>query len=182
MSKADSARLHEQTARAEIIHRVGLRDNALVLYLGAIGALVSVAGSGTSGKEILLIIPYLAFGATTIIEHHHTMIGVLSYYLAVELDSNYRKIREFVPHWDSSPRIREVLNKRPYLIQRKFAHWILVAVPAIVSLVVNYEYIGKESVLTAAWWLGLMLTLLSIIVTAQSSAYRKALRVSKLSE
>ena len=102
MSKADSARIHEQTARAEIIQRVDLRDNALVLYLGAVGALVSFAGTTNKGTEILLIIPYLAFGATTIIEHHHMMIGVLSHYLAVDLDSQYRKLREYVPQWDNS--------------------------------------------------------------------------------
>jgi hypothetical protein len=172
MSKADSARLHEQTARAEIIQRVGLRDNALVLYLGAVGALVSFAGTANKGTEILLIIPYLAFGATTIIEHHHMMIGVLSHYLAVDLDTQYRRLKEFVPQWDNSASAREVYAKRPYFIRRKFGHWILVAMPAVLSLIVNYQYIWQRSFLTAAWWLGSLLALLSIVTIAQSSAYR----------
>lgn len=71
MSKGDSARIHEQTARAEIIQRIVLRDNALVLYLGSIGAILGFIGGGIMGKEILLVIPFLAVGVTIIIEHHH---------------------------------------------------------------------------------------------------------------
>jgi hypothetical protein len=176
MSKGESARLHEQMARAEIIQRVALRDNALVLYLGAVGALVGIAGSSTVGTKILLIIPYLAFGATSIIEHHHMMIGILSYYLTEDLSVHYRKIKEYVPDWDDSARIRDAWTKRPYLIQRKFGHWVLISMPSLLSLILNYEYIWQENVLTAAWWLGLVLTIFSIATTAQSSAYRRSLR------
>jgi hypothetical protein len=179
MSKGDIARIHEQTARAEIIQRVGLRDNALVLYLGAVSALVGFAGSANAGTEILLIIPYLAFGATTIIEHHHMMIGVLSHYLAVDLDAEYRKLKEYVPQWDNSASAREAYVKRPYFIRRKFGHWVLIAMPSLLSLVVNYQYIWLRSILTAAWWLGFILTILSIVTIAQSSAYRIALRSSE---
>ena len=182
MSKGDSARIHEQTARAEIVQRVGLRDNALVLYLGAVSALVGFSGTQNAGIEVLLIIPFLAFGATTIIEHHHMMIGILSYYLIVELDSQYRKIKEYVPHWDSSDVIQDAWRRRPYFIQRKFGHWILISLPSILSLAVNYGYIWRNSLLTVAWWLGLILAILSMVTIAQSSAYRKVLRSPKAGE
>ncbi len=49
MAKGDSARIHEEMVRLEIIQRIQLRDNALVLFLGAVRAIWGVVG-GTSAS------------------------------------------------------------------------------------------------------------------------------------
>lgn len=177
MSKGESARVHEQNARAELIQRISLRDNTLVLYLGTIGALLGLTKNDTIGTAFLLIIPFLAFGATIIIEQHHIMIGLLGYYLAVELNKEYKGINEFVPQWDGSFTIthRKSFGKYPWLLQRRVGHVILITLPAVLSLIINYKYFFPEDVISIAWWVGSIFTFVSILTIFQTSKYRKEL-------
>ena len=175
MSKGDSARIHEQMARAELIQRIVLRDNALVLYLGSVGAILGFIGGGKIGLEILLVIPFLAFGVTTIIEQHNVMIGLLGHYLHVELDSEYKKIKEFVPQWNGSDSFKQRIGKYPWLLQRKVAHSLLIVTPSVLGLILNTQYLFTKNILTVAWCLGIFFTVISTLTIFQASNYRNEL-------
>lgn len=174
-SRGENARVHEQTARAEIIQRIALRDNALVLYIGAIGAIIGLVGSGNIGLEILLIVPYLAFGAAIIINQHNVLIGLLGHYLVVELDTEYKKLDEYVPQWDGSKSATTTIGKYPVLLQLKYGHLVLIATPPILGLILNWRFLYPTTLLAIAWWLGVVLTLLSVGIILGAARYRNEL-------
>jgi hypothetical protein len=156
MSKGDSARQHEEMARLELIQRIQLRDNAMLIFLAAIGAIFGLVGGTEIGKEILLVTPYLAFSAATIVEYHNIMIGLSGHYLVVELDSYYRKIDEYIPQWDGSASAQKTSTTRPWLLQRKFGHLILIGTPSAVALAANASTtVLKNLYLMIAFVLGL---------------------------
>ncbi len=189
MTKGDTARTFYESARTELIQRIQLRDNALVLFLGAISAIFGFSGKfGNNDFGFFLIIPYLAFGAATIVEHHNSMIGLLGLFLSVELGEYFKEIKENAPQWDTSSSLLSsslwhAKSKKyfdiasPFFLRRKIGHWILLLTPSIVSLVINYEYynVCNYGYWSVAWWLGAVFTILTYFVIRQSSQYRAKL-------
>jgi hypothetical protein len=135
MSRGDSARIHEEMARWELIQRIEHRDNTLLLFLGAVGAIFAALGTDRFDNKILLVIPYLALGVVFITEHHNKMIGLLGRYLKLELEPYYRKIKEYAPQWDGSSSNLE--RSTEYPITRKIGHLVLIIGPSAFSLMLN---------------------------------------------
>jgi hypothetical protein len=190
MSKGDSARMHEEMARWELIQRVEHRDNALLLFLGAVSAIFAAAISiRKCDYRLLLIIPYLSLGITHITEHHNKMIGLLGRYLKIELESYYRSIDEYAPQWDGSRSLVDKAVEHP--VGRMVAHILLIAVPAIFSLVLNLDlmfgygwicdpslsFIDKllELAWRLAWILSCFLVGLSVSFIKQTDKFRKSI-------
>ena len=60
MSSGESARKFYESARLELIHRIRLRENILLFYLGAVATLLGVAfGSQPVKLEVLFVIPFI---------------------------------------------------------------------------------------------------------------------------
>jgi hypothetical protein len=174
MSKGDSARTHEETARAELIQRIQLRDNALVFFLAAVGAIIGVANA--LGVKFLLVIPYLAFGVAVILGHHDVMIGLLGHYLVNELEPYYHEIGEFAPQWDGSVSLMKIHRELKHFLSRKWGYGFLVGVPCGVSLAYNIPWlIATEFDAIVAWFLGLVLTAASIFYICASDKKRHKL-------
>lgn len=176
MSSGDTARTNYVSVREEIRERIQLRDNVLVLYLGAVGAVLGVALSSRSiSIELLLIIPYLALGATAIISQHHTMIGSLGCFLASELEPFLKEIGEYAPQWDASKTIRARSHRFSWL-GRRVGHIVLIDIPAVAALFFNWQhsiYLPLPELLL--WWSGVVLTVLSILALFETSRWRRKL-------
>jgi hypothetical protein len=160
--------------KTEMIHRLELRDNAIVLYLGAISAVLGfVTGTGVN-TEFLLIIPLLAFGATSIVEQHNILIGLLGQYFRKELDPVYQEIDEFATQWDGSEALLEKAAQWPLIFQRKYAHLILLIWPPILSLIINFHHLyNVRSILQlASWWIGAALTAASVWLILETNRLR----------
>lgn len=107
MSAGDSARKFVELAKHEAIERIRLRDNVLLLYLGAVATIFSLALNKTNA-EMLLSIPFLALGATVIVCQHNLVIGDLSVFCAFEIGAFLRSLNpsEDAPQWDGSKSLK----------------------------------------------------------------------------
>src|SRR5689334_15325438 len=86
MSDAEVALEFYKTARAELIERIKLRDAALFLYIAAAATIFAAVLSGKASRATLVVVPFVALGATIVIAQHHQVIGDLGLYCGKELD------------------------------------------------------------------------------------------------
>lgn len=159
MNSDEAAGRYYDSARSELIERIGLRDNALILYLGAVGAIFGVVyGSERQPLIVLLLIPFLALGAAFIISQHHEVIGALGRYLGRELEEHLRgDSRNPPPQWDTSDTLREHFEKAMRL--RLWSHLLLLLVPSAVALLLNREFLAHPSSHEGVfWWFGAVCT------------------------
>lgn len=185
MSKADTARSYYQQARAELNLRIQLRDNVLLFYLGAIATLLGVALSqstvpGSKGLQILLAIPYVAVGATVILSQHHTAIGAMVEFFSSEHD---RFLRELSPpedaiQWDNSIAAKGYAAHA--MFQRTVGHIVLLLLPCVASLLINYPTAMFPGILEGVlWWSGLLATGYSAWAVVRAHQFRSSIN-SKL--
>jgi hypothetical protein len=76
--------------RKEIVARLQMRDRVLLAYLGAIGVLLGLGSSHEAGSEqlrrsLLVLLPFLSFGASTMVTHHSDQITAYYQYFCTEL-------------------------------------------------------------------------------------------------
>ena len=181
MSTEDNARVFYESARSELIERIGHRDNVLILYLGGVGALYGVALGTTASLRVLLAIPYLALGAATILSQHHAIIGQIGYYLATELHPFFESKSSSdccPPQWDTSKSMDSYHHKA--MDQRFLGHLLLIVVPAVSALMftntLTLQSWTPENVL---WWTGAAFTALSAWVVVAAHYWRKSLQKKK---
>lgn len=175
MTSGDSARQYHATARSEIIQRLQLRDNVLLVFLGATGALFGIALGTNANPEILLVVPYLTLGATLIISQHHEVIGSLGLFLREELHPALEKMGDAAPEWDTSDALREYHSQAIWM--RILAHTILLIIPPLGSLAINWHHrVVSAFPQGLAWWLGALFAGLSVVVLVRSHYQRKRLR------
>jgi hypothetical protein len=173
-------------ARWELIQRIEHRDNTLLLFLGAVGAIFGAVSTDLLEEKSLLMIPYLSLGITIMIEHHNKMIGLLGYYLKTELEPYYRKINEYAPQWDGSRSLVYKSTKAPSILKRKYAHIALITVPSAFGLATNLDWLWNlmqnceyralvDSWLPSVWLLGLGALLSSVYCIWISDRFRNSL-------
>jgi hypothetical protein len=174
MSVGETARTNYQSVRSEILERIQLRDNVLVMYLGAIGAFFGLSLGTQAKPEILLIIPYFALGATVIITQHHSMIGSLGDFLAREMEPFLKKIGEYAPQWDTSNAIRDSSHRLSWR-GLTVGYILLIDVPAAAALFLNRGSIDLPLPESLLWWSGVALTILSVLAILETRWWRRKL-------
>ena len=105
-----------ESARAEIIQRILVRDQVLMFYIASIGAYLAFVYNQASSINInlcgdltgvvrhlslLLPVPFVCFVFTNIVLQHHLVINNLGRYLGIEWRKNL-KPGVFSMHWDES--------------------------------------------------------------------------------
>ena len=98
MSGGETARKNYEMAQQEIQEHLQLRDNVLLVYLGAIGTIFGVALGTNADMKILLVIPYLALGSSVIVSQHNALVGSVESYIVSELEPFLKKIGEHAPY------------------------------------------------------------------------------------
>jgi hypothetical protein len=174
MSSGDSARTFYESARQELIQRIQLRDNVLLVYLGAIGTIFSVSLGTTVKPEILLVIPYLALGASVIVSQHNAVIGSLGIFLVFEIGPFLQKLKEGAPQWDNSASLHEYSTRAIWM--RSFGHFLLIIVPPVAALSINWQsgFYGSFPE-NPIWWVGVLSTVASIYIIIEAHYWRKKL-------
>jgi hypothetical protein len=153
------AELYYTAARTEIVERMKLRDNALVLYATGVSAIIGVAFGQVTRTEVLLLLPFVAFVAALIANHHSEATGALGYYCAREL-SQY--LPHDVPQWDSSYTLQEF--RTGAIRYRLIGESALFLVPPGFSLLYvadlhSWSSLVEVNFLAVAWWIGLLFAL-----------------------
>ncbi|MBU1099798.1 MAG: hypothetical protein KKA84_05265 [Bacteroidetes bacterium] len=172
MSQGDTARNNFSSARLELIERIKLRDNVVVIFLGAIGVIFSISLRISENKDILYIIPYLSFGCSLIISQHNSVIGCLARYLVFELEPFLHSINEYAPQWDNSTSLKQYLSKA--IQYRSISHVVLIVLPSIFALMLLLEDSLDGSIIQKSLWvIGLVLVAICVDFIIRSHTDRK---------
>ena len=139
--------------------------------LGTMATIFGIAFGTSAHIEILFIIPYLSFGAASLVSQHQEVIGSLGAFIAGEFDEFMESISENAPHWDTSKALNEYLGQAIWM--RTIGHLALIIIPPLCSLVVLWKH-GFCSPFPEwlLWWFGLCFTAFSIFVIIKSHKWR----------
>ena len=75
--------------RAETVERLKMRDQILLGYLAAAGALIGYGQQNAKfNLSLVLVVPFLALGAATVITQHQDQIAALNEYISLDLANN----------------------------------------------------------------------------------------------
>jgi len=137
-------------ARNEIIARIGLRDQALSLYLTAASLIASLVASvyafgkadtasSTSAlmsvtSYLLLIVPLLSYAVALVVSQHNTLIGATEAYLATEFEPAVQALGVRIPQWDTSSTMVE--TKLYSIRARTRSHRVVITLPALLFILV----------------------------------------------
>ena len=125
-----------ESARQEMMSRIQLRENSLMIFLGSVGALAAAAIQANQ-PIFLLIIPYLTLGISMITLHHNYVIGSTIIYCAKELQKDFEKLGITVTQWDiSKTRLKSSKSTRLY---RLWGDIGLILTPALLAIIINYK-------------------------------------------
>jgi hypothetical protein len=149
---AETARHSYDAARAEILLRMRLRDNVLLVFLAASGAFLGI-GLQSNQNEVLLAIPFLALGTAILVSQHNMLAAALGQFLAHELGPFLKNLNERAPHWDNSVTFRSIHNTAAWF--RFWGHMLVIEIPSIVGLCLNARH-ALESPFPHGplWWGG----------------------------
>jgi hypothetical protein len=176
MNVGETARKNYESARQEIMGRIQFRDNIFLAFLTAVATIFGIALGSSAKPEILLIIPYLTLGATTLIVQHHGAIAAIVEYLSVELEPLLKEIGEFAPHFDNSNAKHSFVPRSTIL--RTLGHIFLIIIPSIASLVMNWKHSAFLTLpFGPLWWFGAFATMFSAIITTQN--HRKRMKLQR---
>ena len=164
-----------ESARQELLSRVQLRENSMMIFLGGVGAVIAAAIQANQ-PFFLIIIPYLALGISFITLHHNAVIGAIIIYCAYELQVHFNKINSTVPQWDNSmARLESGKSTKRY---RLWGDVGLILVPSIISVILNIQNIGDRVSYTVAILLAIASIVFSFILlnktlTLRSNTFKK---------
>jgi len=174
MNEQEVAFKFYDAARAELLERIRLRENILLLYMSAVATLLGISfGKQQLTLEILFVIPLLSFSVAILVSHHNSLIGSLGVYCSTELKKNLNlNLSSPVVQWDESKSLLD--NSRKAIRSRYIPHLLIICVPAIIALALNQSHsVPIDSWESAIWWLCCLFTLLSFITIKKSGSDRK---------
>ncbi len=176
MNKLEIVKFYYQGARSELIARLQIRDNVLLLYLGAMGTLFGIAIGTAISMNVLLVIPFIALGASIIVSQHNIIIGTIATYCADEMQESLDELapKDCPVQWELSASLHEYHRKSISL--RSWGHFILILIPALAALAMNWRHaIFSPFPEGIMWWFGALCTILSGWIIAITHLWRARL-------
>lgn len=144
-----------RAARDELVERVKLRDQVLLIYLGFVGAVIGASLTKNSWREIGLILPFLGFGGVILVSQHNAVIGALIRFINHDLKEKLKDIGIQVPEFVSSNSFRG--HSKYSNFSRTFGHAVVIMVPEVAGLGINFEHaFNSKFPMGPAWWFGLL--------------------------
>jgi hypothetical protein len=140
-----------ESARQEMLARLSARDNTLLLYIGAVGAIIA-ASFEKDVKYFCMIIPFLAFGTSLIMSHHHSAIRTLGIYCSIDLTETFRQNGITVPSFELA-RFKRKYPHRNALV-RYAGDTVLIIIPTLVSLLMVAADVQLRDEYLIIFWLG----------------------------
>jgi len=140
-------------ARQEILLRMKLRDQILLTYLVVVATLLGIALKTPDAYGILLAIPLLALGAISLITTHMVAADHLGEFCSKELGPYFEAPVPpgVIPQWDNSQTFHNYTMTSAKF--RTVAHGLIVLVPSIMALGVNYPHaFGSPFPYGPLWW------------------------------
>jgi hypothetical protein len=167
-NEGEFAQKYYEAAREELVMRIRLRDNALLIFLGFSAAIfgLSIGKSAPYPTDwsISLAVPFLGLGCAIIVGQHNSVIGALIRYVANDLkpvlQSNSCNVPEFV-----SSRTFKSHSLRSNSM-RTIGHLIILITPSALSLAANNHHaLNSAFPFGELWWFGLLCVLITVGLT-----------------
>lgn len=149
---------YHESVNQDILARVNLRENSVMIFLGAVAAL-GAAAIQIKDPTFLLVTPYLTLGISLITAHHNLLIFGLVQYRELQLNKYLTNNEIEIISWDSSMMRFDISQD-----SRNFRFWGefgLIIIPSLISLLLNYQLICKDTIFKIL----LILALLSILIS-----------------
>lgn len=153
-----------ESARAELIGRIGHRDNALLLFLAASTAVFGVAFGNVSRPALLFAVAPLGLGAAFVVAQHNDVIGALGEYCGAEVAEQAEGLLggRVPDSWETSAsllqtgprRLRSAVPERGRTISRFFTDRLYASVLLIVGPGIAGAAIG--CITLQSWWVRLL--------------------------
>lgn len=175
MNENELAMRFYDSARAEMMERIKLRENIILFYVGAVATLLGVVfGKEGANSAILFVIPLLSLAAAILVSHHNSLIGALGLYCSVELNSSLQASTENkIIQWDESRSL--ITGSSKAIRSRLIPHLLIISAPAVIALIVNHQYLTFAFTWESITWLvGSACFLSSVYYICQSGLDRKA--------
>lgn len=132
MPEDDDVRSFYESARAELIARIGHRDNVLIYYVTSVAAVFGFSFAAKDNLMTMLAIPILSAGAAALLAQHHELIGELSKYCRT-LEGSFKTTAK---QWDTSEEFKT--SNRWSQGYRGFGHMFAIAGPSVVALLLTW--------------------------------------------
>jgi hypothetical protein len=161
-----------KSARAELVERVKLRDQVLLVYLGFVGAILGASLTTNHYRELGIVLPFLGLGGSILVSQHNAVIGALIRYTSNDLALFIPAVPKKIPEFVNSPSFKMHSPYSNFL--RSFGHGVIIIIPEIAGLGINYSHaLASAFPMGPAWWFGAVSTLGSIGVIHHSHQGRK---------
>lgn len=174
MSVADTARANYDSARTELIERIRLRDNVLLVYLTLVCAVFGVAFGTSDRIDVLLSLPFVALGTTVLVCQHNCVIGSLADFCVNELIPVLKSESppEYAVQWDNSNALHNYSTRAIQL--RSIGHSLLILIPCIAALGTNWKHgFCSPFPFVVTWWFGLFCVTIIFWLIWQSHKWRR---------
>lgn len=153
MSDSDTARQTYNAARSEVLLRMRLRDNVLLVFLTVTGAFLGLSLQNPENKDLSLAIPFFSLGAAILVSQHNLLAAAIGQFLAHEVAPFLMDNNEHAPHWDNSVTFKKITATAAWF--RFVGHCLIVAVPSSIALIINLEHATKSPFPHGqVWWAG----------------------------
>lgn len=181
MNDSDIKKTFYESARAELIQRIQLRDNVALLYLAAVATIFGIALAKDGKLEILLVVPLLSLAASVLTSQHHILIGALGKYCSSEICIDIINKDISIPQWDNSESLQHFFSFA--MNSRAIGHLCIFSIPAIAGLALNYKYSHSgENSLSILFYIGCFVTFLEVIYIVDSFFKRKKLFAEQIKQ
>jgi hypothetical protein len=145
------------SARAELIQRLHLRDNLLIVYLTVSGTFIGATLANKVGHDFLLILPFIGFGFAVLVAQHDLIVGGIGQFCAVEIGhiiQNINRNEAAVPQWDNS--VSYMRMRRFVIMLRIIGQVAILVFPGVLALWLNLKYFRTYGgLMTWLWYLAL---------------------------
>lgn len=180
MDKFETVLENYKASRSELIMRVRLRDHVLLVYLTFVGVVFGFSlKSGLTSKldtsvnlESLMMLPFLALGCSILVSQHNAVIGALIRFNTEHIGPFLIECGAAAPEFTNSEAFKTHSPKSNFL--RSFGHGVILLIPCVISLGLNYEHgIKSPFPLGVVWWFGLLCTFGTLWVINHVHSFRK---------
>jgi hypothetical protein len=171
---------YHKALRTEIVARFQMRDQILIAYLGASGALLGYGLQKIDPNNarnflpyLLILLPFLSLGAISMVAQHQDQITAYYQYFCTEMRSSLSEVDQKVAMFYMSKAAQE--NTRHNLRILFVSQLLIMCGPPVLVILLNAPYPSrpwneKTSLLVAA----VLLTALTVWRTLASMLYRSS--------
>lgn len=169
----NAALTHYKAARDELITRVRLRDQVLLIYLGFTGAVTGIGLAESESTEIFLALPFLGLGCAILVSQHNSVIGALISYCTGDLKPFLVKKNEYAPEFVSSRTFKGHSQMSNRL--RSIGHAIILLFPPIIGLGISFDHaLNSPFPFGPTWWFGVICIAVAFYVILTAHGGRRS--------